>query len=64
MRRQQVLVRALQANGKWGAVDAFDLDDESFRALVLDKLCAAGLVTGLVDEFAGEKVILKERKDE
>jgi hypothetical protein len=45
-------------------VDALDLDDESFRAFVLDVLLKAGVVAGLRDEHSGEPVILKERKDE
>jgi hypothetical protein len=64
MRRQQVLVRVLKADGKWGSVDALDLDDESFRAFILDRLLKAKVVAGLLDEHSGESVILRERKDE
>ena len=44
MRRGQVLVRAIKAKGSWGNVDVLDLDEESFRAFVIDKLCIFGLV--------------------
>lgn len=64
MRRRQVLVRAIKADGKWGSVDVLDLDDESFRAFVLDKLYSAGLVVQMSDEHAGDMVLLRERKDE
>jgi len=48
MKRGQVWVRASNAEGtKWGAVDALDLDDESFRVWVVDKLALMGRVTAL-----------------
>ena len=36
--RGQIFFRARYDDGSWGAVDVFDLDDESFRAIVLDAL--------------------------
>lgn len=64
MRRRQVLVQAIKADGTWGAVDVLDLDEESFRAFVLQRLHIAGLVVQMSDKHAGEIVFLKERKDE
>lgn len=64
MRRGQVLIRAIKANGDWGNVDALDLDEESFRAFVLDRLFMAGLLVRLSNEHTGDIVPLKERKDE
>jgi hypothetical protein len=64
MRRQQVLVRAIKTDGKWGSVDVLDLDEESFRAFVLDKLYSAGLVARMSDEHTGDIVFLREREDE
>jgi len=63
VRKGQVLVRAIQADGKWGNVDVLNLDEESFRAFVLQRLWIGGLLMRTVDE-SGEEVILKERKDE
>ena len=64
MRRGQIQVRAIKAEGKWGNVDALDLDEGSFRAFVLQRLYIAGLVVSLPEGLSGEEVILKERKDE
>lgn len=66
MNRGQVLVRAITKTGKWGSVDVLDLDDESFRAWVTDKLLSTGFVTGLRTPYPPlegepEEVILKER---
>jgi len=57
MRRGQVFVRATTKEGKWGNVDVFDLDDESFRAFVLQYLP----VTMIANEYTGEIIKLKER---
>lgn len=64
MRRGQVFVLAIKADGTWGSVDALNLDDESFRAFILDRLLKAEVVAGLQDRHSGELIILKERKDE
>lgn len=64
MRRRQVLVRAIKVNGDWGNVDVLDLDEESFRAFVLGKLCSGKLVVRISDEHTGDIVTLKERKGE
>jgi len=61
MKRRQVLVRAVKADGTWGTVDALDLDDESFRALILAFLCRAGILVSMRDEFCGDEVTLKEK---
>lgn len=59
VRREQVFVRALNKDGKWDNIDIFDLDDESFRAVIVNKLMDAGLLIGLKDEVAGEEIILR-----
>ena len=64
MRRRQVLVQAIKADGTWGAVDVLDLDEESFRAFVLQRLRIAGLLVRIPDAHSGDIVFLKERKDE
>jgi hypothetical protein len=48
--RNQVFVRAQDENGKWGAFDALDLDDESFRMFILDKLAALRVVAVLKND--------------
>lgn len=45
-----VYVRAKSPSGKWGAFDALDLTDESFRRFVLRNLVDAGCVVALMDE--------------
>jgi len=47
LERDQVFVRALNAQGKWDTVDVLDLDEESFRRFVLTKLDEAGMVTAV-----------------
>lgn len=44
MKSQQVLVRGLRADGTLGAIDALELDKESFKAFVLDMLVRADLL--------------------
>lgn len=47
MKRNQVFVRAKWPEGGWGSVDVFDLDDESFRAFVVEILEGNKLVLSL-----------------
>jgi hypothetical protein len=62
MKRGQVFVRRQFANGRWGNIDALDLDDVSFRAFVLDVLFRAGAVCGLRDEaIHGEPLTYRAR---
>jgi hypothetical protein len=63
MKREQVFVRAIDKNEKWAAVDALDLDDESFRAFILEKLHQAGLIYGTMPDEKGEEIVLREKKD-
>jgi hypothetical protein len=57
MKRGQVFVRGQRADGTWGNVDAFDLDDESFRAFVLEILSRAGLVAAIREKYVdGEPI--------
>lgn len=52
MKRGTLFVRAITFGGSWGKVDVIDLDDESFRAFVLDTLVqltrelGAGIASG------------------
>lgn len=59
IRRGQIFVRALVPPDwtKYENVDILDLDEDSFRALLLSKL--DGMFVKLKDEFAGEEVELK-----
>ena len=52
--RQQVFVRALDAEDKWGSADILDLDDESFRAFVIRVLVDAELVCAIKDDCFAE----------
>lgn len=58
-RREQVFVRALNKKGEWDNIDIFDLDNDSFRAVIVNKLIDAGLLIALKDEIAGEEIILR-----
>ena len=42
-----VFTRAKDPNGKWGACDAMDLTDESFRSFVLHMLYRLGAVSAV-----------------
>ncbi len=60
IRRGQVFVRAKDAYGHWGSADVLDLEEESFRSFVVDRLWQDGLVIGLKDEDAtGREVELR-----
>lgn len=43
----EVFVRAKTSDNRWATVSAFDLDDRSFRQLVMHRLVEAGLLTGM-----------------
>jgi len=61
MKRGQVFVRALQADGKWGNVDVLDLDEISFRAFIIDKLIALkALYSFAPKHIDGDEIPLKE----
>lgn len=60
MKRNQVFVRAYDETGQIGNADVLDLDDDSFRAFVIEMLWRSGLVTGIKDEFVeGDKIRLQ-----
>lgn len=59
--RGQVFVRAVDANGKYGNADVFDLDDESFKAFVVWMLVRVGAVFCLPDP-SGPEFVLKTTK--
>ena len=63
MNRGEVFVRALGKDGKWDAIDVFDLDDESFRAFILDKLALVGCFFRIT-EPQGDPITLKEKVKE
>ena len=44
MKRRQVIVQGINKKGKSGSIDVLDLDNESFRAYVIDRLICGGLV--------------------
>ncbi len=44
-----MLVRGKRADGTFGSIDVFDLDDQSFRLFTLEMLNRQGLVTALRD---------------
>lgn len=62
MKRGQVWIRASNAEGtKWGTVDVLDLDDDSFRVWVVDKLALMGRVIAL--RVDGEDIPLRAKED-
>lgn len=63
MRRGQVFVRARDETGKLGSADVLDLDDLSFRALIVEILVRTQLVTGLREDLCeGERIALKTKR--
>jgi hypothetical protein len=58
--RGQVFVRALNSEGKWVTADALDLDEESFRRLVLTGLWKLGTLVA-IKEVVKEPTPYKER---
>lgn len=50
IRRGQIFIRAQDEAGKWGAADIFDLDEESFRRVIVSRLAEAGCFVMLKDE--------------
>ena len=38
MQRGRIFIRAKDSTGRWGSADIFDLDEDSFRAVLLDRL--------------------------
>ncbi len=63
MKRGQVFVRARSKRGKWESVDVLDLDEESFKAFVIEKFRQHEMVSGLKDEYCdGEQIELRERR--
>jgi len=64
IKRGQVFVRALNKEGKWDSVDIFDLDDESFRVLIVDGFVEVGLLVALKGEISEvEEIILREKSE-
>jgi hypothetical protein len=57
MKYGQVFVRGKNNTDEWDSIDVLRLDDESFRAFVIDMLFRAGIVCGIKSE------VLKDRKD-
>lgn len=46
----EVFVRAKTSDGRWVSVNAADLDERSFRLLILHKLAESNVFTALVRE--------------
>ena len=63
MKRGQVIVRGANKEGKSRLVDVLDLDDESFRAYVVDRLICGGLVIPS-NKVASLPIRYKERADD
>lgn len=66
MKREQVFVRAQAQDDKgewqWASVDVFDLDEESWRAFVLDLFNRQGVVMALRDSVVkGDPVAFRAR---
>jgi len=62
VKRRQVFVRALDSNGKMGAADVMDLDEDSFRAFMVDVMFRAELVVGIREsEVQGERIRLRTK---
>lgn len=57
MKRKQIFVRALDETGRFGNADIFDLDDESFRAVVVQFMFNANALVGLKEDFVEEPKI-------
>jgi hypothetical protein len=65
VKRQQVFVRAESPSGKWGNHDVLDLEDDSFKAFVIDRLMKAGVVTSIKSEFLdGDDIEYKSKVEE
>lgn len=65
MKRGQVFVRAKSPSGKYGTHDVLDLEDESFKAFVVEMLKRGGLVVSIKDEFvSGEEIEYKSKVEE
>lgn len=57
MKRGQVFVRATDETGRWGTVDVLDLDEDSFRAFVVETFVRAEVVTSIREEMVeGERI--------
>jgi hypothetical protein len=65
MMRGQVFVRGRTKDDRWGNIDVLDLDDESFRAFVVEMLIRAGLVCSLnPDDVPEPEINYQERVHE
>jgi hypothetical protein len=58
--RGQIFVRALNSKGRWVTADALDLDEESFRRLILTGLWKLGALTA-IKEVKEEPTPYRER---
>ena len=48
IQRGQVFVRAIDPDGRWFSSDALDLNDESFRRFILDRMHVFGMLSVMV----------------
>lgn len=62
MKRGRVFVKAADEKGRFGTVDALDLDDDSFRAFILDRLVDAQVIIAVPsDDAPGPDIIYRTK---
>lgn len=59
MKWEKIYVRAIAENGLFDSVDAMVLDDDSFRAFILDILHKNHMIVAVSDEHAGREIPLR-----
>ena len=65
MKKDQVFVRAKSPAGKWGNHDVLDLDEQSFRAFVIEMFKRHGMVVHIKDEaLEGEDIVYQSTVEE
>ena len=55
MQRGVIVVQGVRTDGTLGDIDVLDLDDESFRCYVLDRLAKAALLDGRICDLSVAK---------
>jgi len=58
-----VYVRATTPSGRWRTVPAEDLDERSFRILMLKAMAKAGLFVAIVDERDAKTELHTDKED-
>jgi hypothetical protein len=62
--KADVFVRARTSDGAWAAINALDLDERSFRQLILNRLAEAGLFAQLRTEGEAEPLTTALTKEQ